>query len=223
MNGSMTAITRPHAIVGLATLSLVLLGCASATTTQPSITASAIPTPAAASAPPSVAPSPSSSLAASASPAATARIVESARHRYRVEVPPGWNLTEYDGTWETFEQFGVGVEVPGEDVIDSSVLRAFLVMNSMTIPDGKTGSEWLAAFDAVVASALPPDCPGTPVDGTFAGEPATVLEQVCGGMTIIGRSLAHAGRGYYFTSVAPSDGDAGPALEALVDSITFLD
>jgi len=223
MNGSMTAITRLHAIVGLATLSLVLLACASATTTQPAVTPAATPTPAAASAPASVSPSPSIAASASASPAATAQVVESARHRYRVVVPPGWNLTEYEGTWETIEQFGVGVEVPGEDVIDSSSLQAFLVMNSMAIPDWMTGAEWLTAFDAVVSAALPPDCPGTPVEGTFAGEPAIVLEQSCGGTSITGQSLTHAGRGYYFTTVAPADGDAGPDLEALVDSITFLD
>ena len=130
-------------------------------------------------------------------------------------------MTEYDGTWESFDQFGLGVEVPGEDVIDSSDLQAFLVLNSMAIPDGMTADEWLTAFDAVVTPALPPECPGSPVPGTFAGQPAIVIEQECGGATIVGRSFTQAGRGYYVTTVAPSGGAAGPILEEMLASLSF--
>ena len=89
-------------------------------------------------------------------------------------------------------------------------------MNSMAIPAGTTDSEWLSAFEALVVAGLPTDCPGTTQSGTFAGEPATILEQTCADATIVGRSLVHGGRGYYFTTKSPP---ADPASEAIVGAL----
>jgi hypothetical protein len=215
-------IVRTRTILA-ATVCIGLLGCGRVA--SPSAVPSAVPSSAASLglASPSALTSPDASGATSATPQPTARVVESARHRYRIEVPSDWAMTEYDGTWETIDQFGVGVEVPGEDVIDSSSLGAFVVLNSMVIPDDMSSEAWLAAFGAVVASALPPDCPGSPVGGTFAGESAIVLEQTCGGSSIVGRSFVHAGRGYYVTTVSPVGGGAGPILDEMLASMTFLD
>jgi hypothetical protein len=215
-------IVRTRTIVVAATVCITLLGCGgvAAPSAVPSDPPSA---PSLGFTSPSASTSPDASGATSATPQPTARVVESARHRYRIEVPSGWAMTEYDGTWETFDQFGVGVEVPGEDVIDSSSLGTFVVLNSMVVPDDMSSEAWLAAFDAVVASALPPDCPGSPVEGTFAGGSAIVLEQTCGGSSIVGRSFVHAGRGYYVTTVSPVGGGAGPILDEMLASMTFLD
>ncbi|HEX6844603.1 MAG TPA: hypothetical protein VF235_05745, partial [Actinomycetota bacterium] len=114
-------------------------------------------------------------------------------------MPPGWNVTEYDGTWTDLAQFDPGAEVPGEDVIAPPDLASFLVVDSMVIPDGMSPGDWEAGFDAVVATAFTDDCPGSVGTGEVAGEAATVVEQPCEGSIIVGRSLAHGGRGYYFT------------------------
>ena len=214
-------LTRMCTVAAMAALSIAALGCA---TTGPSIDTDPGPSaaPGQVSDSPVVEPSPSVRAARSA-PSASARLVVSERHGYRMEVPVGWVVSEYDGTWTTFEEFGLGVEVPGEDVIDSPGLGAFLVLNSMAIPDGLTDAAWRQAFDEVVTAALPPDCPGTPSERTFAGEPAIVLEQSCGGSEIVGRSFTHAGRGYYITTVAPEGGAAGPILGGMLASLTFLD
>ena len=160
-----------------------------------------------------------------ASPASSpSRTFESSRHAYRLEVPAGWEVTEYEGTWTRLEQFSPGAEVRGEDVVAPPDLSSFLVSNSMEIPSGMAEAEWLEAFDALVAEGLPAECPGTTGSATFAGEPATVIEQECDGSIIIGRSLTHAGRGYYFTILFPEDDEAVEAtLEDLVRSVEFAE
>jgi hypothetical protein len=152
------------------------------------------------------------------------RTFESSRHGYLVEVPPRWDVTEHPGTWTRLGQFSPGAEVPGEDVVAPPDLSSFLVSNSMEIPSGMTASEWLEAFDALVAAGLPAACPATTGSGTLAGERATVVEQSCEGSIIIGRSLTHAGRGYYLTVRFPADDAAARAtVERLVRSIRFAD
>ena len=158
----------------------------------------------------------------SASPSAT--VFESSRHGYRVEVPPGWNVNEYGGSWEALSQFTPGGEIPGEDVIAPPDFGSFLVMNSMPIPTDMTADAWHSAFQALVSAGLPADCPGTTRSATFAGEPATIVEQTCDGAAIVGRSLVHGGRGYYFTTLSPYPDPVSEALvEALAASIEFTD
>jgi hypothetical protein len=143
-------------------------------------------------------------------------VFESTRHGYRVELPAGWIVNEYGGSWNSLAQFTPGGEIPGEDAVAPPGFGSFLVMNSMAIPAGMTDSEWLSAFDALVAAGLSADCPGTTGSGTVAGEPATIVEQTCAGAEIVGRSLVHAGRGYYFTTKSPHP---DPASEAIVDEL----
>ena len=180
--------------------------------TVPAVSASAI-------APPSA----TATAGPTAMPESMTTVAESARHRYRIAVPTGWTRIEYEGDWTAFEQFGVGVEVPGEDVIDSSALGAFLVMNSMAIPDGMTEAEWHTTFDGLVQDALPADCPGSSEVGQVADVEATLIVQACGGSRVVGRSLTHGGRGYYVTTVGPDDPAVSAALDELVASIAFLD
>lgn len=150
------------------------------------------------------------------------RTFESTRHGYSVEVPPGWDVTEYEGTWKSLEQFAPGAEVAGEDVVAPTDLSSFLVSNSMRIPPKMAASEWLAAFDALVAAGFNSKCPGTTGTGAVAGEPATVVEQPCDGSIIIGRSLTHEGRGYYFTIRFPAgDATTEATFDGLVASIRF--
>jgi hypothetical protein len=152
------------------------------------------------------------------------RAFESSRHGYRVEVPPGWDVSEYPGTWRRLAQFSPGAEVPGEDVLAPPDPSSFLVMNSMEIPSGMGAAEWQEAFDALVAPGLTEECPGTTGNDILAGEPATVVEQPCGGSIIVGRNLTHAGRGYYFTIRYPADDAAAKeTLERVVRSIRFTD
>jgi len=97
-------------------------------------------------------------------------------------------------------------------------------MNSMELPTAMTGDQWRSSFEALVVAGLPPDCPGTSRSSSFAGETATILEQSCAGKHIVGRTLVHAGRGYYFTSMAPDEDPAAEAIvERLVASIAFTD
>jgi hypothetical protein len=133
-----------------------------------------------------------------------------------VAVPPGWVVNEHRGSWESLAQFTPGGEIPGEDVVAPPDLHAFLVMNSMAIPTGMTASAWESAFEALVASGLPADCPGATRSGSFAGGSAMIVEQSCAGKAIVGRSLVHAGRGYYFTTMSPHP---DPALEAIVATL----
>lgn len=170
---------------------------------------------------------PSTPPAPSISPstqAPTTQTVESARHGYRVEVPAGWTFHEYEGAWNSLSQFTPGGEIPGEDAVAPPDFSSFLVMNSMAIPAGMTDSKWLATFEALVSAGLPADCPGTTRSGTFAGEPATILEQTCNSAAIVGRSLVHDGRGYYFTTMSPYP---DPTRNAIVDrmaaSVEFIE
>jgi hypothetical protein len=160
----------------------------------------------------------------SSAPSTTAPLsFESTRHHYRLEVPAGWRVTEYEGTWTDLEQFDPGAEVAGEDVIAPASTSSFLVVNSMAIPEGMSATDWLTAFDAAVATGLTETCPGSTRAGEIAGEPATIVEQPCEGSVIIGRSLTHEGRGYYFTTRGPSDDpDSEAMLENLVASIAFV-
>jgi plastocyanin len=149
---------------------------------------------------------------------------ESARHGYRVEVPPGWVVNEYPGTWEDLAQFTPGGEIPGEDAIAPRDFSSFLVMNSMPIPAGMDAQEWETAFEAIVAAGLPTECSTTTRSDMFAGEPATIVEQICADVAVVGRSLVHNGRGYYFTTMSPHPDPASTAVvEHLAASIEFTD
>jgi plastocyanin len=165
-------------------------------------------------------------LSPSASPSASpgGETFESRRHGYRVDVPNGWTVNEYSGSWEALADFSPGAEIPGEDVIAPRDFSSFLVMNSMPIPSGMTGDEWHAAFKAIVAAGLPADCSTTTGSATFAGEPATVVEQRCGDVAVVGRSLVHGGRGYYFTTLSPyPDPVSAAVVEELASSIEFTE
>jgi hypothetical protein len=146
----------------------------------------------------------------------SASVFDSSRRGYRVEIPPGWNVNEYGGAWEALSEFTPGGEIPGEDVIAPPDFGSFLVMNSMPIPPDMTPDAWHSAFQALVSAGLPADCPGTTRSATFAGEPATIVEQTCAGSSIVGRSLVHGGRGYYFTTLSPYP---DPPSEAIVDAL----
>jgi plastocyanin len=162
--------------------------------------------------------SPSSTTATSAG----ADIFESTRHSYRVEVPANWVVNEYPGAWEDLAQFTPGGEIPGEDAIAPRDFSSFLVMNSMPIPAGMSPAEWGAAFEAIVATGLPADCSTTTRSEMFAGEPATIVEQSCADVAVVGRSLVHGGRGYYFTTLSPHPDPAGVAVVAeMAASIEF--
>jgi hypothetical protein len=131
---------------------------------------------------------------------------------------------QYEGTWTSLKQFAPGVEVPGEDVISPQDLSSFLVVNSMAIPDQMTAAGWRAAFDALVAAGVDPNCPATPGTDRVDGEPAKLQKQPCDGSILIGRRLTHAGRGYYFTSRFPAGEAATQAtLDATVTSVRFID
>ncbi|HEU4354320.1 MAG TPA: hypothetical protein VFT27_01905 [Actinomycetota bacterium] len=191
--------------IGLAACTSGIRGPSPSSTLDPPSTQVATPTP------PSTSPTPST-LA-----------FESERHRYRLRVPSDWQVVQYEGEWTTFDQFGPGAEVPGEDVIAPPDLSSFLVVNSMTIPTGMSSAEWLARFDARVTSSLDPDCPDTRGKAHLGGERATVIEQPCGGSIIVGQSLTHARRGYYFTIRFPEGDQAAEAtLDAIVASIRFI-
>jgi plastocyanin len=155
-----------------------------------------------------------------ATPSATdvADTFQSTRHGYRVGVPPGWVVNEYPGTWEDLAQFTPGGEIPGEDSIAPRDFSSFLVMNSMPIPAGMTPSAWEAEFEAIVAAGLPADCATTTRSDTFAGEPATIVEQTCADVAVVGRSLVHGARGYYFTTLAPHP---DPISAAVVDHLAY--
>jgi hypothetical protein len=142
------------------------------------------------------------------------------RHGYHLEVPAGWDVTEYGGTWTDFAQFSPGAEVPGEDVVSGPDSGAFLVSNSMVIPEGMSPDEWLAELEGLVGARTSPGCRGSTGTDVVAGEPARVIGQKCEDMHVVGRSLTHAGRGYYFTIGFPTGDSATEAtLEGVVDSI----
>lgn len=211
--------------LGLTLLAFVIAACSGAgatapPTSEPVASSPGIPTSPAPSTPSS--PSPSTSTSHSALPLDD--VFESKRHGYRVEVPVGWFVNEYDGSWDSLAQFTPGGEIPGEDAVAPPGFRSFLVMNSMALPSDMTASDWLSAFEALVAAGLPANCPGTARPDTFAGEPATILEQTCTDVAIIGRSLVHGGRGYYFTTMSPHPDPASEAIvERLAASIEFTE
>jgi len=145
------------------------------------------------------------------------------RHSYRLEVPAEWDVTEYDGIWTDFAQLSPGAEVPGEDVISAPDRSAFLVSNSMAIPDGVSPDDWLDELERRVGSGPSPDCKESSATDVVAGEPTRVVEHRCEDMVIVGRSLTHGGRGYYFTIGVPTgDPTTAATLEGIVSSIEFV-
>ena len=80
------------------------------------------------------------------------------------------------------------------------------------------------AMDLPEKLGLGEDCPLVTDSDVVAGEPARTGTNECHGMTVGGRSLAHVGRGYYFTTDYPSgDSAAESALDGIVASIRFVD
>jgi hypothetical protein len=147
---------------------------------------------------------------------------ESDRHSYSIELPPGWVVSEFGGTWTSFEQFTPGAEVPGEDVASSPDGQGFLVANSMTVPKGMSPADWSAELLRLTRSGRGPGCEEAIDKDVLAGERATLVEHRCEGTNVIGRSLTHAGRGYYFTIGFPGDDSAAQAtLERIVASVRF--
>ena len=71
----------------------------------------------------------------------------------------------------------------------------------------ETRSRTWAELDSRVSSGSGPDCRATTDTGTVAGEQARITHHRCADREVIGRSLTHAGRGYYFTIGFPA-GDA---------------
>jgi hypothetical protein len=160
----------------------------------------------------------------SPSPSPSASSFESERHSYSLELPEGWTVAEYGGTWTTFKQFSPGTEVPGEDVVSSPEAQGFLVANSMALPDGMSPADWLDELERLTRSGRDPDCDEIIDNDVLAGEPARLIEHRCEGMTLVGRSLTHGGRGYYFTIGVPEDDEpSAAALEGIVASIRFVD
>ncbi len=146
------------------------------------------------------------------------------RHSYDLEVPPEWDVTEYDGTWTDFAQFSPGAEVPGEDVVSPPDRSAFLVSNSMVIPEGMSADEWLTELGRLIGPGPDPSCKVSTGTDVVGGEPTQVLEHRCEDMSLVGRSLTHADRGYYFTMGFPAgDATTEATLEGIVASIGFVD
>jgi hypothetical protein len=180
-------------------------GSCSSADTDPAPTADQPPP---SSSPPSPSPSPSTFV--------------SQRHGYSLQLAPGWQVAEYGGTWSSLDELSPSAEVPGEDVASSNDSPGFLVANSMTIPTGMSSEAWLAEVDRRVASGSDPDCRASNDTGMVAGEEARIIHHLCADREVIGRSLTHAGRGYYFTIGFPA-GDATTAatLETIVATIDF--
>jgi hypothetical protein len=148
----------------------------------------------------------------------------SERHSYHLEVPAGWEVTEYGGTWTDFAQFSPGAEVPGEDVASAPDGSGFLVSNSMAIPNGMSPDDWLAELERAVTSGPDTSCQETTDTGVVAGDQARITRHRCADMGYVGRSLTHADRGYYFTMGFQSgDSTAEATLEGVVGSIRFTD
>jgi hypothetical protein len=146
----------------------------------------------------------------------------SERHSYHLEVPAGWKVVEYGGTWTDFAQFRPGAEVPGEDVVSAPDGSGFLVSNSMTIPQGMSPREWLAELERLVTSGPTKSCRESTDTDVVAGEQATITQHRCADMDYVGRSLTHAERGYYFTMGFQSgDPTTKATLEGVVASIGF--
>ena len=148
----------------------------------------------------------------------------SERHSYHFEVPAGWKVTEYGGTWADFAQFSSGAEVPGEDVVSAPDGSGFLVSNSMAIPNGMNPDGWLAELERLVTSGPDKSCQKTTDTEVVADEQARITRHRCEDMEYVGRSLTHADRGYYFTMGFQSgDSTIEATLEGIVASIGFTD
>ena len=148
---------------------------------------------------------------------------ESTRYPYRLVMPADWQLSEVDGAWANLDQFAAGEEVPGEEVLSTPDRATFLVVNSMALPEGTTPSAWTAAFGALVADGLVDGCTRTSGEGSVAGETAQVVEDTCDEDVIVGRSLVHGSRGWYFTTRGTDDATTTALLDDLVASIEFTD
>jgi len=146
----------------------------------------------------------------------------SERHSYHLEVPAGWKVAEYGGTWTDFAQFSPGAEVPGEDVVSAPDGSGFLVTNSMAIPRGMSPDEWLAELERLVTTGPNNSCRQTTDTDVVAGEQTTITRHLCAHMEYVGRSLTHGDRGYYFTMGVQSGNSTTKAtLEGVVASIGF--
>jgi hypothetical protein len=151
-------------------------------------------------------------------------VFESARHGYELQLPENWDVTEYAGTWRSMAQFTPPGEIPGEDVASTPDGSGWLVANSMAIPAQMSSADWLAKIDRRVKSALADDCALSTESGVLAAEPATIGSSDCDGMTVVGTTVTHDDRGYYFTIGYPTgDSEAAAALESIVASIRFGD
>jgi hypothetical protein len=165
-------------------------------------------------------PSPSTPSPSATSPTS----FESDRHAYSIELPPGWVVSEFGGTWTSLEQFSPGAEVPGEDVASSPDAQGFLVANSMTIPDGMNPEDWLARLLRLTRSGRAPGCDEAIGEAVLAGEQATIVDHRCEDFHVVGRSVTHGDRGYFFTIGFPADDPAARAtLEHIVASVHFLE
>jgi hypothetical protein len=167
-------------------------------------------------------PSPAPSTATPSPPSPTS--FESDRHAYSLELPPGWVVSEFGGTWTSLDQFTPGSEVPGEDVASSSDAQGFLVANSMAIPNDMSPADWLEQLLRLTRSGRGPGCDEALDSDDLAGEQATVVEHRCEDIHLVGRSLTHAGRGYYFTIGFPAgDETARATLEHIVASVDLVE
>jgi hypothetical protein len=212
MTASVRSITLPPVGALLAAIAITLTACSSADSDEPR--------PAAQEQSDVRSNGPASDPSTTASP----NWFESAQHGYRLEVPTDWEFDEGAGTWTSFDQFVPGTEVPGEDLASSTAGSGWLVANSMLLPTGMTPEEWLAELDTLVGSGPSPDCREQRGTDVVAGEQATVVRHRCDDLTIVGSSLIHANRGYYFT-VGYTTGDSATqaTLDGIVSSLGFID
>jgi hypothetical protein len=151
-------------------------------------------------------------------------LFESDRHAYALELPGEWEIAESAGTWRSLAQFTPPGEVPGEDLASTPGGSGWLVANSMAIPERMNSTDWMARLDRRVKSAFGQDCALSTGADVLAGEPSTIGSSDCDGTTVVGRSLTHAGRGYYFTIGYPTgDSDTEATLDRIVASIRFAD
>ena len=181
-------MSSPLRGLGVVAIAVGLTACAGTRAPAPSTME---PAPSSTASPSATTPSTSTSPSSAPDVSSSARVFASVRHGYRVEVPPGWVVNEYEGSWASLSQFSPGGEIPGEDAIAPPGFASFLVMNSMELPTAMTGQQWRSSLEALVSAGCPPIVRDPPLD-TFAGETATILEQSCAGRTTRSRR-SHAG------------------------------
>jgi hypothetical protein len=141
-----------------------------------------------------------------------------------VRLPADWEFVGGTGTWTSFDQFVPGSAVPGEDLASSTTGSGWLVANSMLLPNGMNPEEWLAELDELVGSGPSPNCREQRGTDALAGEQVTVVLHRCDDLTIVGSSLIHANRGYYFTLGFPTGDSATAAtLDGIASSLRFID